>query len=134
LAKIAETCWNSQSGRIEWKKRALVRLVGDGKMTSRVTTLQIYQPASPRASNGKPHTTPIIHNMPNKKRAEWTAEQEKTLIRTLLAESRAGKKAENGFKKASWEQARNKINQAHRVSYDITQLKSKWSSVYTTSL
>jgi hypothetical protein len=56
-------------------------------------------------------------------------DQEKTLVRTLLAESRAGRKAENGFKRASWELAKLWINTAHRMGYEITQLKLKWASV-----
>jgi hypothetical protein len=53
-------------------------------------------------------------------RASWSDAQDLTLLKVLIEDSRNGKQAETGFKKPTWEKAKNAVNTAHGVHYEVS--------------
>lgn len=62
-------------------------------------------------------------------RAKWSEPEEKTLIDTLIAEVRRGRRAESGFKASSFVLVQEEIQQRHNTILEIQQIKNKYSAV-----
>jgi hypothetical protein len=62
-------------------------------------------------------------------RANWSEAQDLTPLKVLIEDPRSGKRADSGFKKPTWEKAKNAVNTAHGVKYEVTQMKSRCACV-----